>query len=135
MIELGRTDSLRRREFDWRTAAKPAVRRQFAMLGHPAFERARRDRIAVFRFELLRRIRGRIAKIVKRYTVEDKAERISFVTQRRRRRREHTSAQLALPELSDFKFLAAGALADEPRAAAMRAALGQLGSVWNAMGG
>ena len=86
-------------------------------------------------FELLGSVGKRVAEIVERDAVEDEAQRIGLVAQRRRRRREHAAAELALPELGDLELLAAGALADEAGAAAMRAALGRFDGMRNAVSG
>ena len=75
-----------------------------------------------------------ITEIIEGDAVENDAERIRFVAQCCRRRREHAPAQLALPQLYDLQLFAAGAFADEARAAAVRAARGRFDGVRNAMG-
>jgi hypothetical protein len=103
--------------------AQTTVSRQLAMLGHPARQCGwRRPCSRGFAISASGEADGKgIAEIIKRDPVEDHAQRICFVAQRRRCRCEHAAAQFALPQLHDLKLLAARAFADEARAAAVRA--------------
>ena len=134
VIEFRRTDCLSRRKSMPELPAQPAVGREFTMLGHPTRKGGWGDLVAVTGFQFGCGLRKGIAEVIERDAVENDAERIRFVAQFCRRGREHAPAQLALPQLHDLKLLAAGAFADEARAAAMRAARGRFDGVRNAMG-
>src|SRR5665213_2293255 len=104
------------------------------MLGHPSRKGRCGDLVAVARFQVGDGLGKGIAEVVKRDAVENDAKRIGFVPQRRRCGCEHATAQFALPQLHDLKSLAARALADKARAAAVRTARGWFDGVRNAMG-
>src|SRR5258708_5948054 len=78
--------------------------------------------VAMLGFDFLTALEKGIAQIVKGHPVEDHAEGMSLVAQGRWCRREHATAQLALPKLYDLKPLASRAFADEAAAATMRTA-------------
>jgi hypothetical protein len=65
-------------------------------------------------------------KIVGGESVEHDAQRKGLVAQRAGRRREHTFARCAAPELDDFNLLAPHAFASNRGTPAVRAALGTL---------
>ena len=75
-----------------------------------------------------------IAHIIECDAVENDAEWVRLISQGRRCRREHASAQFALPQLDDLKSFTARALADKARAAAVRTPRGWFDGVRNAMG-
>ena len=102
------------------------------MLGEPQGDRRAGDAVAVSGTDLLGSLVERIAEVVLRDGVEHDAERVGFVAQLDRRRREDALARSAAPQLDDLDLLAACPLPCDRGATAIRAALGSLLRVWNA---
>ena len=114
--------------------SQATVGREFAVLGHPTREGRRGYLITVTGFQFGYSLEKGTTEVIERDAVKNDAQGIGFVAQLCRCGCEHTPAQLALPELDNLKFLAAGALADEACAAAVQAARGWFDGVRNAMG-
>ena len=107
MIELDRTDGLRRRINCLCFGAQAAKGGLLFVRADPGCDRGRRDGAAGFGLQALGGLIERVAKVIERERLQHQADGIGLVAKRGRARREQALAGAAAPELDDLEFLLA----------------------------
>ena len=125
VVELDGANGLRRRENMAAALAQAKVAHVRFVLCNPTCECRRPDPAAALRSDAGDSIFHRIAEAVGRERVENRAEGVGLVAQRRRSRREGALAGCTPPELHDLEFLSARTATRENAAAAVRTGIGK----------